>query len=223
MVNRGLALFILSLFWANSLFSNNEKRDGEMDTSKPDIQFSDFETSNTKGSVQVSGDGISQDFEKAYFWFKQSSKEQHLNSEDQDIVNHMILNEAWEDSLLDDDFHHGADSNKNVNESANEYSIIIDPKVRQSLAKDPVVTATVSPKYPIDLKTLGITGKVLTQFIIDEKGDVKSPTVVESSNRSFNNNVINALRKWKFSPAERNGEAIRIEARMLFLFDLRSK
>ena len=101
-----------------------------------------------------------------------------------------------------------------------EYSIIIDPEVQESLAKDPVVKLTVSPKYPINLKPFGVTGKVLTRFIIDEEGNVISPTVEESNNRSFNNNVIRALRQWKFSPAERNGETVKVEARLLFLFKL---
>ena len=115
-----------------------------------------------------------------------------------------------------DNSHQKGDSDTNKVESA---SIIIEPEVRKTLAKDSVVRRTVSPKYPTNLKALRVTGEVLTQFRIDEKGNVISPTVVKSSNRSFNNNVINALRQWRFSPAERNGEAVEIEARLLFLFN----
>lgn len=223
MLNKGLALVILILFWAKYLFSSNENRDGEMDTLKlDDLQFN-FEANNAKGSGHARGDGIPQDFEKAYHWFRQSGKERHLNSEDQDIVYHMILNEAWEKDLLVDDLYEITDSDTNKVESVNGNSIIIDPEVRKTLAKDPVVRRTVSPKYPIDLRALGVTGKVLTRFKIDKRGNVISPTVVESSNGSFNNSVIYALRQWKFSPAERNGEAVEIEARLLFMFNLGSK
>lgn len=134
----------------------------------------------------------------------------------------MILNEAWEKGLLDGGSNREADSGKGKNESANGYSIFIDPEVRKSLAKDPIVRVTVSPKYPINLKANRVTGQVLTRFIINEEGDVISPTVLKSDNRNFNDNVIEALRQWKFSPAERNGEAVRIEARLLFLFGLKS-
>ena len=220
---RVLVQIISFLFAFNHLFSNVENSDGKMDASRTNKPLSNSEASNAEGSVHTRGDGgIPQDSEKAYFWFKQSGKERLLNLEDHNIVYHMILNEAWEKNLLVDGFQQRTESGRNGNgvESENEFSIIIDPEVQKSLAKDPVVKLTISPKYPINLRPFGITGKVLTRFIIDEEGNVISPTVEESNNRNFNNNVIRALRQWKFSPAERNGETVKIEARLLFLFKL---
>ena len=205
MINRVLVQIIPILFCFNYLLSNIEN------------------TSKAKGLVRKGVDGIPQDSEEAYLLFKRSAKEYHLNSKDQDIVYHMRLNEDWERALFGNDSHRETDSKTIQDNSVNGYSIIIDPEVRKSLAKDPVLRQTVSPEYPINLKARGVTGEVLTSFFIDEEGNVISPTVVKTSNRSFNDNVINALRQWKFSPAERNGEAVEIEARLLFLFSLKSR
>ena len=90
------------LFSFNYLSSNIENSDGEMGASKTYIPLANSEAIKAEDSVYTRGDGIPQDSEKAYFWFKQSGKERLLNLEDHNIVYHMILNEAWEEGLLVD-------------------------------------------------------------------------------------------------------------------------
>jgi len=174
----------------------------------------------------------SQADEDAYNIFKEKAFKIHMNSEDEDVFGDMIKNDSWEKSLqLDVPLKL---PNTKPEESQEEEEIVvaeeeveqedfvleIPPEVKITLSKYPVAIKTVSPIYPPELKRNRVTGKVRTRFFIDENGRVVSPRIQKSVNRDFNENVIKALRRWKFSPAERNGEAVKIEVDLVCNFRL---
>lgn len=70
----------------------------------------------------------------------------------------------------------------------------------------PVPLRTVPPKYPADLRSIGISGLVVIVCDVDEKGAVVAAKVEKSSNDAFNRAAIEAVEKWKFRPAQMDGK-----------------
>ncbi len=74
----------------------------------------------------------------------------------------------------------------------------------------PVPVRTVAPTFPDAMRRNGTSGLVTVSCLIDEKGNVTEPKVVKASNDAFAEPAIEALRKWKFKPAKKDGEAVAI-------------
>jgi protein TonB len=64
----------------------------------------------------------------------------------------------------------------------------------------------VSPNYPADLRGKKIEGLVTLIFTVDADGKIQDPRVEKSNHPSFERPALEALRKWKFEPALRNGK-----------------
>lgn len=84
----------------------------------------------------------------------------------------------------------------------------------------PVPVRTVAPKFPDDMKRLGTSGLVTVSCMIDEKGNVTEPKIVKASNDAFSEPAIEALKKWKFKPAKKDGEAIAIRVNIPVQFNV---
>jgi protein TonB len=74
----------------------------------------------------------------------------------------------------------------------------------------PVPVRTVAPKFPENMRRDGTSGLVTVSCLIDENGNVTDPKVVKSSNEAFSEPAVEALKKWKFKPAKKDGEAVAI-------------
>ena len=77
-----------------------------------------------------------------------------------------------------------------------------------NLDKNPEPIFRPLPIYPFDLRRAGIEGQVTVEFIVDYLGNVRDPRVVSSSNRGFDNAVLDGVLKWKFSPGKKGGVAV---------------
>jgi protein TonB len=84
----------------------------------------------------------------------------------------------------------------------------------------PVPVRTVAPKFPEEMRRNGSAGLVTVSCLIDEKGNVTEPKVVKSSNEAFSEPAIEALKKWKFKPAKRDGEAVSIRVNIPVQFNV---
>lgn len=84
----------------------------------------------------------------------------------------------------------------------------------------PVPVRTVAPKYPDEMRRLGSSGLVTVSCLIDEKGNVTEPKVVKASNDAFTEPAVEALRKWKFKPAKKDGTAIAIRVNIPVQFNV---
>jgi periplasmic protein TonB len=73
--------------------------------------------------------------------------------------------------------------------------------------KSPIPVRTPPPQVPNDLK--GQAGIVSIILIIDENVDVATATVSKSTAAGFEQPSIEAVKKWKFKPAEVGGQAVR--------------
>jgi protein TonB len=59
------------------------------------------------------------------------------------------------------------------------------------------------PAYPFSLKASGISGEVLVEFVVDERGRVTHPRVLSSTHPDFEAATLNAVSKWRFEPGTR--------------------
>jgi protein TonB len=88
----------------------------------------------------------------------------------------------------------------------------------------PVVMAPGSqgPAYPDMLRTAGIEGTVLAQFVVDTTGraDMSTFKALKSDNDLFTNSVKNALQRMRFLPAEVGGRKVKQLVQQPFQFSL---
>lgn len=77
-----------------------------------------------------------------------------------------------------------------------------------------------APVYPFEAKHTGITGQVQVEFIVDERGDVREPRIVSSSNRIFEETTLRAVTKWRFEPGRRQGGIVKFRMSVPVMFNL---
>lgn len=77
---------------------------------------------------------------------------------------------------------------------------------------EPKVVKTVEPVYPEADRRMGIKGQVLLNVLISENGDVLEAAVIRGIKGSLalEKEAVNAVKKWKFLPAEKNGVKVRV-------------
>lgn len=76
------------------------------------------------------------------------------------------------------------------------------------------------PVYPYRMQRAGLTGEVLVEFIVDTSGAVLNPYVVSSNNPWFERPALEAILKWKFSPAIVDGHAVNVRVRQPLKFEM---
>lgn len=80
----------------------------------------------------------------------------------------------------------------------------------------------IAPDYPKQAETIRYRKKVIVKakFLVNEKGEVQNITIVQSHKKlGFDDAVISALKKWKFSPIYYNNEIIKVYFQKEFVFE----
>jgi len=79
-----------------------------------------------------------------------------------------------------------------------------------------------APEYPATLKSAGVEGEVLAQFVVNESGRYESGTlnILKSSNPAFTAAVKDALPRMKFSAAQIGGKKVQQLVQMPFQFHI---
>lgn len=67
----------------------------------------------------------------------------------------------------------------------------------------------VSPVYPPELRKAKIEGRVTLAFVVTEDGRVEDPRVENSSRPEFEKPALDAVRRWRFRPGEKDGKPVR--------------
>lgn len=76
------------------------------------------------------------------------------------------------------------------------------------------------PDYPRDALRAGISGEVVIRIDVGVDGVPASMEIVRSSrNRSLDRAALQAVRKWRFAPATRNGTPIAVSVQQTVSFD----
>ena len=75
----------------------------------------------------------------------------------------------------------------------------------------PMPTKTVAPVYPNELKREGVAGMVTMSITVDESGSVQNAIVKKSTRPEFEQPAIDAVSKWKFEPAKKDGKPVSVQ------------
>jgi len=93
-----------------------------------------------------------------------------------------------------------------------DYDLLGEGKGHSGELRGPTAVRKADPKYPPDLVAARIQGEVVLYAIIRKDGSVDSIQLLKGLAPQLDRNAMDALAKWKFSPAERNGEPVELEA-----------
>ena len=109
----------------------------------------------------------------------------------------------------------GGDGASSV-ESLNEALDLAD------LDTPPQLVASVPPTYPAELRRAKVEGSVTLLFVLGENGRVEDPRVESSSRSEFEKPAVDAVRRWRFKPGMKDGEAVRTYMRLPIAFRVES-
>jgi protein TonB len=83
----------------------------------------------------------------------------------------------------------------------------------------PVPVRTVSPEVPSSFSRSGNVGLVTINFLVDATGNVQEPTIVKTSHPELAEPALKAIKKWRFKPAKKDGEAVAVHVTIPMKFD----
>ncbi|MCC6416305.1 MAG: TonB family protein, partial [Opitutaceae bacterium] len=76
----------------------------------------------------------------------------------------------------------------------------------------------VVPEYPADAELVALSGEVVVEFVVGEKGEVRDAQVVQTSHSVFNDAAIKAIKQWAFIPARAQGQPKATRMQVPFVF-----
>ncbi|HTT37112.1 MAG TPA: energy transducer TonB [Burkholderiales bacterium] len=93
-----------------------------------------------------------------------------------------------------------------------DVAVIVDPTWYEARDLDvyPRLVAPVEPEYPVSAANPGVSGELTLVLLIDEAGIVQDMQVVDAQPPGyFEDAALTAFRSARFSPAQREGHAVR--------------
>ena len=88
----------------------------------------------------------------------------------------------------------------------------VDKKPQPKSRRDPIP--------PAEATRRGISGYAVAEFIIDEYGNVINVKIIKASDKLFKKPTIDAISKWKFTPAEKDGKTVKTKTRIRLGYDV---
>ncbi len=82
----------------------------------------------------------------------------------------------------------------------------------------PRATYQSAPAYPSDMRGKKVEGVVTLIFVVESTGKVSDLKVESSSNPSFERPAVDAVRRWKFDPGLKGGQAVSCKMRIPIRF-----
>lgn len=80
-------------------------------------------------------------------------------------------------------------------------------------------TQRIEPSYPPLAKTARVSGSVVVEVTVDESGNVISARAI-SGHPLLVDAAVNAARRWKFTPTQLSGQAVKVIGTITFNFNL---
>jgi len=84
----------------------------------------------------------------------------------------------------------------------------------------PVVIYQVEPEYPDDARKARFQGSVMVAVEVDEKGLVSSVRIMKPAGLGLDEKALEAVKKWRFRPATRDGRPVSVPASIEVSFHL---
>lgn len=97
-----------------------------------------------------------------------------------------------------------------------------DLVVSEELVDDPPrAILNPAPRYPASAQTQGVEGRVTMRVLVDREGSVTQAVVTESIPPGvFDTAAVEAIRRWRFSPATFKGQRVQVWVRKTLTFRL---
>jgi TonB family protein len=92
------------------------------------------------------------------------------------------------------------------------------PRLLSELDRIPTPLAAPAPSYPNQLAQQGRSGSVTVMFYIDEKGNVRLPSVRSEDDSELGALAITAVQQWKFEPPTCRRQTVLVRATQVFNF-----
>ncbi|WP_373077107.1 TonB family protein [Fusobacterium varium] len=99
------------------------------------------------------------------------------------------------------------------------YNAVSNHGIKYKIVKE------ITPAYPKQAENIRYRKKVMVKakFLVDQSGNVKNISIINSHSKlGFDQAVIDALGKWKFSPIVYNGKVISVYFQKEFIFEPKS-
>ena len=77
-------------------------------------------------------------------------------------------------------------------------------------------------RYPVVAKKAGVSGRVIVQFIVNERGEVTDPTIVRGIGSGLDEAALDAVRQAVFKPGMQRGKAVPVKMSLPVTFALDS-
>ncbi len=74
----------------------------------------------------------------------------------------------------------------------------------------PKAIDALAPEYPEALRRTNIEGNVVVAFTVDTQGRVHDIEVQRCTNHKLERAAVDAVRRWRFQPALRNGKPVEV-------------
>lgn len=95
------------------------------------------------------------------------------------------------------------------------------PAAQQVVSTEPVMTKYVQPRFPTQAQRTRTQGWVLVGYTVDTEGNVGGVQVVDAQPRHmFDREAVNAVERWKYKPATRNGTPVEAKLQKKIEFKL---
>ena len=92
------------------------------------------------------------------------------------------------------------------------------PRASEAQKLIPIPLRRVTPTYPMDLSYYSISGSVVLRAIVDEKGKARVVDIVSPMGFGLDQAAINAMNRWEYDPAKRDGMPVKVYVRVQFNF-----
>jgi len=86
---------------------------------------------------------------------------------------------------------------------------------------EPIANEKVNPQYPPEMRKAGISGQVIAELVIDEKGMVQAVEILESPAEGLSDASTEALEQWTFQPATMDGKPVAVRYTVTLMFRLK--
>ncbi len=89
-----------------------------------------------------------------------------------------------------------------------------------AVTEAPKIVKSVEPVYPQAAQRLGVGGSITVNALIDEKGNVIDTAILKGiqDDKGLGRAAENAVKKWKFQPARKNGVAVKVWKSFIIAF-----
>ncbi len=88
----------------------------------------------------------------------------------------------------------------------------------EDLERGPEVVSQVPPAYPPELRKARVEGTVTLALLVGEDGNVEDVRVENSSRAEFEKPALEAVRRWRFRPGTKEGNAVKAFVRLPLRF-----